>query len=115
MWAQIFLRQKITNKATRIIFDIAKIDKCSKLPLRAITLTFYTYCFILIGKIVDGIPLYRGHTAAVLDTDFANFNDNVIASCAEDSKVMIWNIPDELGEPESPDITPAATLSGHSK
>ncbi|CAG8485301.1 2863_t:CDS:10 [Paraglomus brasilianum] len=67
------------------------------------------------GKIVDGIPLYRGHTAAVLDTDFANFNDNVIASCAEDSKVMIWNIPDELGEPESPDVTPAATLSGHTK
>ncbi|CAG8497612.1 8987_t:CDS:2 [Paraglomus occultum] len=67
------------------------------------------------GKIVDGIPLYRGHTAAVLDTDFANFNDNVIASGAEDSKVMIWNIPDELGEPESPDIIPAATLSGHSK
>ncbi|CAG8440793.1 10237_t:CDS:2 [Diversispora eburnea] len=67
------------------------------------------------GKISDGIPLYRAHTAPVLDTDFANFNDYVVASCGEDSKVMIWNIPEELGEPESPDIEPVAKLNGHGR
>lgn len=68
-----------------------------------------------VGKISDGIPLYRGHTAPVLDTDFATFNDYVIASGSEDSKVMIWNIPEELGEPESPDIEPVAKLNGHGR
>ncbi|RHZ52440.1 hypothetical protein Glove_461g72 [Diversispora epigaea] len=67
------------------------------------------------GKISDAIPLYRAHTAPVLDTDFANFNDYVIASCGEDSKVLIWNIPEELGEPESPDIEPVAKLNGHGR
>ncbi|CAG8656654.1 4609_t:CDS:10 [Funneliformis caledonium] len=68
-----------------------------------------------VGKIHDGIPLYRAHTAPVLDTDFANFNDNVIASCGEDSKVMIWTVPEELGEPESPDIEPVSKLTGHGR
>ncbi|RIA98658.1 hypothetical protein C1645_749469 [Glomus cerebriforme] len=68
-----------------------------------------------VGKINDGIPLYRAHTAPVLDTDFANFNDYVIASCGEDSKVMIWTVPEELGEPESPDIEPVAKLHGHGR
>lgn len=73
-----------------------------------------SFLFFL-GKVPDGIPLYRAHTAPVLDTDFANFNDYVIASCGEDSKVMIWNIPEELGEPESPDIEPVAKLNGHGR
>ncbi|CAI2162158.1 12716_t:CDS:2 [Funneliformis geosporum] len=68
-----------------------------------------------VGKIHDGIPLYRAHTAPVLDTDFANFNDYVLASCGEDSKVMIWAIPEELGEPESPDIEPVSKLIGHGR
>ncbi|CAG8692636.1 1232_t:CDS:2, partial [Racocetra fulgida] len=51
----------------------------------------------------------------LLDTDFATFNDYVIASGSEDSKVMIWNIPEELGEPESPDIAPVAKLNGHGR
>ncbi|KAG0083321.1 Coronin-like protein crn1 [Podila epicladia] len=64
------------------------------------------------GKISDALPLYRGHTAAVLDTDFSPFNDNLIASCAEDSKVFIYTIPDEIGEV---DIEPVVRLSSHGR
>ncbi|ORX77678.1 DUF1900-domain-containing protein, partial [Anaeromyces robustus] len=47
------------------------------------------------GKLQDNLPCFNGHSAPVLDTDFNPFNDNIIASSAEDCKVMIWNIPEE--------------------
>ncbi|KAI1179964.1 hypothetical protein F4777DRAFT_530562 [Nemania sp. FL0916] len=71
------------------------------------------------GKIPDVIPLFRGHTAAVLDTDWHPFNDRVVASASDDAKVMLWKVP--LGfslftEAEEPtDVAPAAKLSGHSR
>lgn len=68
----------------------------------------------MLGKLPDNYPLYRGHTGPVLDTDFNPFNDYVIASGAEDSKVMIWNIPEEYAE-EQEDITPVLKLSGHGR
>ena len=61
----------------------------------------------------DSLAVYNGHTAAVLDTDFNPFNDHVIASAAEDCKVMVWTIP-EGGLIESIS-TPALTLSGHGR
>ncbi|KAG0267354.1 Coronin-like protein crn1 [Mortierella polycephala] len=64
------------------------------------------------GKISDALPLYRGHSAAVLDTDFSPFNDNLIASGAEDSKVFIYSIPDEIGED---DIEPLVRLNSHGR
>ncbi|KAF9542036.1 Coronin-like protein crn1 [Mortierella hygrophila] len=64
------------------------------------------------GKISDALPLYRGHSAAVLDTDFSPFNDNLIASGAEDSKVFIYSIPDEIGEV---DIEPVVRLNSHGR
>ncbi|KAF9977887.1 Coronin-like protein crn1 [Actinomortierella ambigua] len=64
------------------------------------------------GKISDSLPLYRGHSAAVLDTDFSPFNDHLIASCSEDSKVFIYTIPEELGEE---DIEPVVRLSSHGR
>ncbi|KAF9922096.1 Coronin-like protein crn1 [Linnemannia zychae] len=64
------------------------------------------------GKISDALPLYRGHSAAVLDTDFSPFNDNLIASGAEDSKVFIYTIPDEIGEV---DIEPVVRLNSHGR
>lgn len=67
-----------------------------------------------VGKLPDNYPLYRGHTGPVLDTDFNPFNDYVIASGAEDSKVMIWNIPEEYAE-EQEDIAPLLKLSGHGR
>ncbi|KAG0051759.1 Coronin-like protein crn1 [Gryganskiella cystojenkinii] len=66
----------------------------------------------LTGKISDALPLYRGHSAAVLDTDFSPFNDNLIASGAEDSKVFLYTIPDELGEV---DIDPVVRLTTHGR
>ncbi|KAF9094880.1 Coronin-like protein crn1 [Mortierella sp. GBA35] len=64
------------------------------------------------GKISDALPLYRGHSAAVLDTDFSPFNDNLIASGAEDSKVFLYTIPDEIGEV---DIEPVVRLNSHGR
>ncbi|KAF9903402.1 Coronin-like protein crn1 [Linnemannia zychae] len=64
------------------------------------------------GKISDALPLYRGHSAAVLDTDFSPFNDNLIASGAEDSKVFLYTIPDEIGEV---DIEPIVRLNSHGR
>ncbi|KNE55393.1 hypothetical protein AMAG_01289 [Allomyces macrogynus ATCC 38327] len=65
------------------------------------------------GKLPDGLPLFNGHTGTVLDTDFHPFNDHVIASGAEDCKVMIWKIPD--GGIRDHVSTPAVTLSGHQR
>ncbi|KAI2637531.1 DUF1900-domain-containing protein [Xylaria nigripes] len=71
------------------------------------------------GKIPDVIPLFRGHTAAVLDTDWNPFNDRVIASASDDGKVMIWQVPQGfslLTDAEEPaDVTPYAKLTGHSR
>ena len=39
------------------------------------------------GKLPDLIPLFKGHSAPVLDTDFNPFNDRVLASASEDGKV----------------------------
>jgi len=49
-----------------------------------------------------------------LDTDFHPFNDYVIASGSEDSKVMIWNIPEQYGE-EQEEVAPVLKLSGHGR
>lgn len=75
-----------------------------------------------VGKCPDQIPLFRGHTAQVLDTDFDPFNDHRIASGSDDSKIAIWDIPkgysihnnsDENGDVK--DIQPVKVLSGHSR
>ncbi|KAI7850850.1 hypothetical protein BDC45DRAFT_517296 [Circinella umbellata] len=66
------------------------------------------------GKLPENYPLYRGHTAPVLDTDFNPFNDYVIASGAEDSKVMIWTIPEEYDE-DLQEVQPVLKLSGHGR
>lgn len=66
------------------------------------------------GKLPDNYPLFRGHTAPVLDTAFNPFNDYVIASGAEDSKVMIWNIPEKYDE-DLEEVTPVLKLSGHQR
>ncbi|KAK3066062.1 Coronin-like protein crn1, partial [Teratosphaeriaceae sp. CCFEE 6253] len=40
------------------------------------------------GKLPEQLPLFRGHTAAVLDTDWNPFNDEIIASGSDDGKVF---------------------------
>ena len=75
-----------------------------------------------VGKSPDQVPLFRGHTAQVLDTDFDPFNDNRIASAAEDSKIVIWDIPSDysfhnyLDDDNQPkNISPTKILSGHTR
>jgi coronin-1B/1C/6 len=67
----------------------------------------------------DQIPLFRGHTAAVLDTDWNPFNDRVIASGSDDGKVFIWQVPENFtlhtDADEPTDVTPSLRLSGHSR
>lgn len=43
------------------------------------------------GKLPDLIPLFKGHSGPVLDTDFNPFNDSLIASGSEDGKVYLWH------------------------
>lgn len=64
------------------------------------------------GKLKSDFPVFHGHKAVVLDIDFHPFNDYVVASCSEDTKVMVWNIPETMTEK----ITePLVTLSGHAR
>ncbi|KAJ3288432.1 Coronin-2B [Borealophlyctis nickersoniae] len=65
------------------------------------------------GKLSENLPVYNGHTAAVLDTDFNPFNDHVVASASEDTRVMVWTIPE--GGPTDHISTPALTLNGHGR
>jgi len=71
------------------------------------------------GRLPDRIPLFRGHTAAVLDTDWNPFNDDLIASASEDSKIFLWRVPDGFTlytDAEEPaDVSPVCRLSGHSR
>ncbi|KAG0240636.1 Coronin-like protein crn1 [Mortierella sp. GBA43] len=64
------------------------------------------------GKLPENLPLCRGHSAPVLDTDFSPFNDYLVASGSEDSKVFIYNLPDELGEE---DMEPVVRLTTHQR
>lgn len=72
------------------------------------------------GKLPDQIPLFRGHTAAVLDTDWNPFDDSIIASSSDDGKIAIWKVPDDYKvvyeDPEEiKDIAPIKKLAGHSR
>ncbi|KAJ4292160.1 Coronin-like protein crn1 [Collariella sp. IMI 366227] len=70
------------------------------------------------GKLPDQIPLFRGHTAAVLDTDWNPFNDHIIASASDDGKVFVWEVPKGFtlytDTEETPDVAPVSKLKvGH--
>ncbi|KXJ94633.1 hypothetical protein Micbo1qcDRAFT_232079 [Microdochium bolleyi] len=71
------------------------------------------------GKIPDQIPLFRGHTAVVTDTDWNPFNDRIVASASDDGKVMIWHVPQGFSlftDAEEPaDVSPVAKLTGHTR
>ncbi|RMZ81629.1 hypothetical protein DV737_g2365, partial [Chaetothyriales sp. CBS 132003] len=73
------------------------------------------------GKLPDRIPLFRGHTAVVLDTDWNPFNDSLIASGSDDGKVFLWRVPEnfslrlDIPADAVEDIAPVGKLSGHPK
>lgn len=65
------------------------------------------------GKIDPRDPVVNGHKSTVLDLEFNPFNDNLLASVAEDCYGKIWNIPDE-GITETVDADSCIqTLQGH--
>ncbi|PNS15237.1 Coronin-like protein crn1 [Sphaceloma murrayae] len=71
------------------------------------------------GKLPEHIPLFRGHTAAVLDTDWHPFDDQIVVSGSDDAKIAIYKVPDNFtlytdsDEPE--DVKPIERLSGHTR
>lgn len=72
------------------------------------------------GRLPEHLPLFRGHTAVVLDTDWSPFNDSLIASGSDDGKAFIYKVPEgftlrtEEGEAVK-DVAPVQKLSGHSR
>jgi coronin-1B/1C/6 len=58
------------------------------------------------------VPLLTGHKGAVLDLDFNPFNDDILATSSEDTKINIWNIAGGF-EGHKSDV--AQVLSGHTK
>ncbi|SPN98515.1 probable coronin [Cephalotrichum gorgonifer] len=71
------------------------------------------------GKLPEQIPLFRGHTATVLDTDWNPFNDNIIASASDDTKIFIWQVPKNftvhVDAEEVPHVEPILKLTGHAR
>lgn len=71
------------------------------------------------GKLPDRIPLFRGHTSAVLDTDWNPFHDNLLASGSDDGKIALWKVPEDFTvrpdtKPDNvEDILPINKLPGH--
>ncbi|CAE6449595.1 unnamed protein product [Rhizoctonia solani] len=69
-------------------------------------------------KVPDIIPLARGHTAPVLDTDWSPFNDSIVASGGEDGRVLIWKVEAEQFEGwgaekwQPRDFEPVAAITG---
>jgi WD40 repeat protein len=45
------------------------------------------------GKIPTDLPCIRGHHGPVLDLDFMPFNENILATCSEDTTVQLWKLP----------------------
>ncbi|KAI5779751.1 hypothetical protein EDC01DRAFT_669631 [Geopyxis carbonaria] len=72
------------------------------------------------GRQPEIIPLFRGHTAAVLDTDWSPFNDSIIASGSDDGKVFIWQVPENFTlqydhDVGPTDVAPVQKLAGHTR
>ncbi|KAJ1844974.1 Coronin-like protein crn1, partial [Coemansia sp. RSA 2703] len=67
------------------------------------------------GKLRGNFPLFTAHAGAVLDTSFSPFDDDVIASGAEDHQAMVWRVPEDLLEREEDVTQPVAVLGGHGR
>mmetsp|Transcript_32550 Transcript_32550/g.29399 ORF Transcript_32550/g.29399 Transcript_32550/m.29399 type:complete len:343 (+) Transcript_32550:236-1264(+) len=56
--------------------------------------------------------MIRGHQGTVLDFDFYPFNEDIVATSSDDTKLRLWQIPSEFKEDL---LEPTAVLSGHQK
>jgi coronin-1B/1C/6 len=66
------------------------------------------------GKIGTTAPQFAGHSGGVLDVGFNPFNDNIIASGAEDATLRIWEINCEDGK-VLPQNEQLAVMKGHAR
>ena len=66
--------------------------------------------YSLVGKLPRGYPTINGHSAAVYDTAWNPFNENMLATGSDDTTIKLWHIPDG-GLTESLK-DPLTTLSG---
>jgi WD40 repeat protein len=73
---------------------------------------FFNFFLSLARYLLTQVPLLTGHKGAVLDLDFSPFNDDMLATSSEDTKIHIWNIAGGF-EGHKSDV--AQTLSGHTK
>eukprot|EP00934_Nitzschia_sp_Nitz4_P007808 Nitzschia sp. Nitz4//scaffold123_size70294//19068//20848//NITZ4_005923-RA/size70294-augustus-gene-0.64-mRNA-1//-1//CDS//3329534470//7798//frame0 len=47
------------------------------------------------GRFEDGTsPILKGHSGAVMDMEWSPFDDSLLATGSEDSKIKLWSIPD---------------------
>ncbi|KAL8940282.1 MAG: hypothetical protein Q9216_002894 [Gyalolechia sp. 2 TL-2023] len=72
------------------------------------------------GRLPEQLPLFRGHKAVVLDTDWNPFDDSLIASGSDDGRAFIWRVPEDFTlrpeEGEAPkDVGPLKQFTGHSR
>lgn len=76
-----------------------------------------------VGKAPDTVPLFRGHKGPVLDTAYNPFNSQQVASCSEDGKILVWDIPSDYSFHNYVDeddnvkdfVEPSKVLSGHTR
>ena len=48
------------------------------------------------GRFEDGTsPIIKGHSGAILDMEWSPFDDSLLATGSEDSKIKLWSIPDD--------------------
>uniref|UniRef100_A0AC34RIR5 Coronin n=1 Tax=Panagrolaimus sp. JU765 TaxID=591449 RepID=A0AC34RIR5_9BILA len=66
-----------------------------------------------IGRIDKDYPFVDAHKAPCLEVVWSPFNDNVIASCSEDTTAKVWLIPDRGLNRVLSD--PVVELTGHQK
>ncbi|MES1921411.1 Coronin-1C [Bonamia ostreae] len=64
------------------------------------------------GRIQREHPLFKYHTARILELSFSKFNDNIIASSSDDCSVRVCNFPEEMTDNI---MKEDVLLNGHSK
>ncbi|GAA6028103.1 hypothetical protein JCM8097_001872 [Rhodosporidiobolus ruineniae] len=74
------------------------------------------------GKLPDLFPLVRAHSAPVLDTHWSPFDDSLVASVGEDSKLALTRVDDGIlreawsgDRKDLPDIQPLFTKGAHGR
>ena len=64
-------------------------------------------------RLPSDVPLIKGHTGAILDSDWHPFFERYVATASEDASIKFWEIP---ADGMKKDVTdPLVSLTGHMK